>query len=188
MGLEEKAGNMGIVTVSLEKALGWARSRSMWPALFGLACCAIEMMHAQGPRQDMARFGLELMRASPRQSDLMIVAGRCSRKMAPVLRQIYDQMADPKWVVSMGDCASCTGIFNNYALVQGVDEVVPVDVYIAGCPPRAEALIDGIMLLHEKIEREKLTGRKEGPVDLREQTMSSTVTLYDAPPIIRKKA
>ena len=182
MGLEEKTGNMGIVTTSLEKALGWARSRSMWPALFGLACCAIEMMHAQGPRQDMARFGLELMRASPRQSDLMIVAGRLSRKMAPVLRQIYDQMADPKWVVSMGDCASCTGIFNNYALVQGVDEVVPVDVYIAGCPPRAEALIDGIMLLHEKIEREKLTGVREPVIDLRQPQPGNTVTLFDRVP------
>ena len=182
MGLEQKAGDMGIVTVSLEKALGWARTRSMWPAMFGLVCCAIEMMHAQGPRQDMARFGLELMRASPRQSDLMIVAGRLSRKMAPVLRQIYDQMADPKWVVSMGDCASCTGIFNNYALVQGVDEVVPVDVYVAGCPPRAEALIDGIMLLHEKIEREKLRGVKEPPVDLRTRTYPTTVAVYDKAP------
>lgn len=182
MGLEEKTGNLGIVTTSLEKALGWARSRSMWPALFGLACCAIEMMHAQGPRQDMARFGLELMRASPRQSDLMIVAGRLSRKMAPVLRQIYDQMADPKWVVSMGDCASCTGIFNNYALVQGVDEVVPVDVYISGCPPRAEALIDGIMRLHEKIEREKLTGVKEPAIDLRQPQPGNTVTMFDRVP------
>ena len=182
MGLEEKTGNLGIVTTSLEKALGWARTRSMWPALFGLACCAIEMMHAQGPRQDMARFGLELMRASPRQSDLMIVAGRLSRKMAPVLRQIYDQMADPKWVVSMGDCASCTGIFNNYALVQGVDEVVPVDVYISGCPPRAEALIDGIMRLHEKIEREKLTGVKEPAIDLRQPQIGNTVTLFDRVP------
>lgn len=182
MGLEQKAGDMGIVTVSLEKALGWARTRSVWPVMFGLACCAIEMMHAQGPRQDMARFGLELMRASPRQSDLMIVAGRLSRKMAPVLRQIYDQMADPKWVVSMGDCASCTGIFNNYALVSGVDEVVPVDVYIAGCPPRAEALIDGIMLLHEKIEREKLVGVKEPPIDLRARTYPTTVAVYDKMP------
>ena len=182
MGLEEKTGNLGIVTTSLEKALGWARSRSMWPALFGLACCAIEMMHAQGPRQDMARFGLELMRASPRQSDLMIVAGRLSRKMAPVLRQIYDQMADPKWVVSMGDCASCTGIFNNYALVQGVDEVVPVDVYISGCPPRSEALIDGIMRLHEKIQREKLTGVKAPAIDLRQPQPGNTVTLFDRVP------
>ena len=128
----------------------------MWPMLFGLACCAIEMMGAEAPLYDMSRFGMELMRASPRQSDLMIVAGRVSRKMAPVLRQVYDQMPDPKWVIAMGDCASCGGVFNNYAVVQGVDEIVPVDVYIAGCPPRPEALIHGIMTLHEKVKREKL--------------------------------
>jgi len=124
--------------------------------LFGLACCAIEMMAAQAPAYDMSRFGMELMRASPRQSDLMIVAGRVSRKMAPVLRQLYDQMPDPKWVIAMGDCASCGGVFNNYAIVQGVDEVVPVDVYVAGCPPRPEGLIHGVMTLHEKVKREKL--------------------------------
>jgi len=148
---------MGIVTVSLEKAVGWARSNAIWPMLFGLACCAIEMMSTQAPRYDMSRFGMELMRASPRQSDLMIVAGRVSRKMAPVLRNLYDQMPDPKWVIAMGDCASCGGVFNNYAVVQGVDEIVPVDVYVAGCPPRPETLIDGILKLQEKIKGEKLT-------------------------------
>ena len=156
MGLEQKLGNMGIVTTRLQDVVNWGRTGAMWPMLFGLACCAIEMMASQASSYDMSRFGMELMRASPRQSDLMIVAGRVSRKMAPVLRRLYDQMPDPKWVVSMGDCASCGGVFNNYALVQGVDEVVPVDVYVAGCPPRPEALIHGILTLHEKVKTEKM--------------------------------
>ena len=125
MGVEQKLGNMGIVTTKLEDLVNWSRTNAMWPMLFGLACCAIEMMAAQASNYDMSRFGMELMRASPRQSDLMIVAGRVSRKMAPVLRRLYDQMPEPKWVIAMGDCASCTGVFNNYSLVQGVDEVVP---------------------------------------------------------------
>ncbi len=150
-----KEGEAGIVFASLDKAVGWARAGALWPMLFGLACCAIEMMSAQAARFDMSRFGMELMRASPRQSDLMIVAGRVSRKMAPVLRRLYDQMPEPKWVIAMGDCASCGGIFNNYAIVQGVDEIVPVDVYVAGCPPRPEALIDGILQLHKKIEQQR---------------------------------
>jgi NADH-quinone oxidoreductase subunit B len=156
MGLEQKAGNLGILTARLEDVVNWARSRAMWPMLFGLACCAIEMMAAQASSYDMSRFGMELMRASPRQSDLMIVAGRVSQKMAAVLRQLYDQMPDPKWVIAMGDCASCSGVFNNYAILQGVDEIVPVDVYVAGCPPRPEALIHGVLTLHEKVKREKL--------------------------------
>jgi NADH-quinone oxidoreductase subunit B len=158
MGLEEKAGDMGVVTTSLETMVNWSRSNAMWPLLFGLACCAIEMMGAQGSNYDLSRFGMEINRASPRQADLMIVAGRVSRKMAPVVRRLYDQMSDPKWVVAMGDCAACGGVFNNYAIVQGVDEIVPVDVYIAGCPPRPEALIDGIVQLHEKIKYMKLDG------------------------------
>ena len=156
MGLEQKLGSMGAVTLPLEKAVNWARTNSMWPMLFGLACCAIEMMSAQASQYDMSRFGMELMRASPRQSDLMIVAGRVSRKMAPVLRQLYDQMPSPKWVIAMGDCASSGGVFNNYAILQGVDEIVPVDIYVAGCPPRPEGLIHGVMTLHEKVQREKL--------------------------------
>ncbi len=156
MGLESKTGDLGVITVPLEKAVNWARTRAMWPMLFGLACCAIEMMSAQASSYDMSRFGMELMRGSPRQSDLMIVAGRVSRKMAPVLRRLYDQMPDPKWVLSMGDCASCSGVFNNYALVQGVDEVVPVDIYVAGCPPRPEALMHGILMLHEKVKQETI--------------------------------
>jgi NADH-quinone oxidoreductase subunit B len=157
MGLEQKLGNMGVVTMSAEKAINWARSNAVWPMLFGLACCAIEMMSTQASNYDMSRFGMELMRASPRQSDLMIVAGRVSRKMAPVLRNLYDQMPEPKWVIAMGDCASCGGVFNNYAVVQGVDEIVPVDVYVSGCPPRPEALIDGILKLQDKIKKEPLT-------------------------------
>ena len=157
MGIEQKAGNLGIVTAKLEDLINWSRTNSMWPMLFGLACCAIEMMAAQASSYDMSRFGMELNRPSPRQSDLMIVAGRVSRKMAPVLRQLYDQMPDPKWVVAMGDCASCGGVFNNYAIIQGVDEVVPVDVYVAGCPPRPEGLIHGIITLHEKIKNERLS-------------------------------
>lgn len=156
MGLENKLGEMGVVTTKLEQMVNWSRTNSMWPVLFGLACCAIEMMHGQASDNDISRFGMELNRASPRQSDLMIVAGRVTRKMAPVLRMLYDQMPDPKWVISMGDCASCGGVFNNYALVHGVDEVVPVDVYIAGCPPRPEALIHGILTLHEKVKTETL--------------------------------
>ena len=157
MGLEQKLGNMGMITTTLETAVNWGRTNAMWPMLFGLACCAMEMISTVMPNNDLSRYGMELMRASPRQSDLMIVAGRVSRKMAPVLRRLYDQMPDPKWVIAMGDCASCGGIFNNYAIVQGVDEVVPVDVYVAGCPPRPEALMHGILTLHEKVKQEKIT-------------------------------
>ena len=157
MGVERKLGRLGVVTTTLEKVVNWSRTRAMWPMLFGLACCAFEMMAAQASDYDMSRFGMELMRASPRQSDLMIVAGRVSRKMAPVLRRLYDQMPDPKWVIAMGDCCSCGGIVNNYAIVPGVDEVVPVDVYIAGCPPRPEALIHGVLTLHEKVMGERIT-------------------------------
>jgi NADH-quinone oxidoreductase subunit B len=141
------------LTAQLDKLVNWARRSSLWPATFGLACCAIEMMSTTMPRHDLARFGMEAFRASPRQADLMIVAGRVSQKMAPVLRQIYDQMTEPKWVISMGACASTGGVFNNYALVQGVDQIVPVDIYVPGCPPRPEMLIDGIMLLHEQISQ-----------------------------------
>ena len=142
------------VTTTLGKVIQWGRYSSLWPALFGLACCAIEMMATGAARYDMSRFGCEVFRASPRQSDLMIVAGRVSQKMAPVLRHIYDQMPEPKWVISMGACASSGGMFNNYAIVQGVDKVVPVDVYIPGCPPRPEGLLDAVMKLQKKIAGE----------------------------------
>ena len=160
MGGVSDAVGSNFITVRLGKIVDWARRSSLWPATFGLACCAIEMMATTMPRHDLARFGMERFSASPRQSDLMIVAGRVSQKMAPVLRQIYDQMTEPKWVISMGACASTGGVFNNYALVQGVDQIVPVDIYVPGCPPRPEMLIDGIMLLHEKIKRgEYASGR-----------------------------
>ncbi len=141
----------GFLLTSLEKGVNWARTQSMWPATFGLACCAIEMMAAGAAHNDLARFGMEVFRASPRQADLMIVAGRVSQKMAPVLRQVYDQMAEPKWVISMGACASTGGMFNNYALVQGVDEVVPVDMYVPGCPPGPQSLMHGILSLQAQI-------------------------------------
>jgi NADH-quinone oxidoreductase subunit B len=146
----------GIILTTVEKAVNWSRKSSLWPLGFGLACCAIEMMSTFAARFDLARFGMEVMRPSPRQADLIIVSGRLSVKMAPVLRQLYDQMPNPKYVISMGACASCGGIFNNYAIVQGVDRVIPVDVYVPGCPPRPEQLIDGIMKLRAKIEKEKL--------------------------------
>jgi NADH-quinone oxidoreductase subunit B len=160
MGVEQKSGSSGVMTTSLDKMVNWARTNSLWPMTFGLACCAIEMMAMQASNYDMSRFGMELMRASPRQSDLMIVAGRVSQKMGPVLRNLYDQMPDPKWVIAMGDCASCGGVYNNYAIYQGVDEIVPVDVYVAGCPPRPEGLIHGILTLYEKIRTEKVTNWK----------------------------
>jgi NADH-quinone oxidoreductase subunit B len=151
-GLSDTHGS-NFVTTKLDHLVNWARKSSLWPATFGLACCAIELMATTMPRHDLARFGMERFSASPRQADLMIVAGRVSQKMAPVLRHIYDQMVEPKWVISMGACASTGGIFNNYALVQGVDQIVPVDIYVPGCPPRPEMLIDGIMLLHERIKK-----------------------------------
>lgn len=146
---------MPFLVAPLEKLINWARENSLWPAQFGLACCAIEMMSTAASRYDMARFGMEVFRASPRQSDVMIVAGRVSQKMAPVLKTVYDQMLEPKWVVAMGDCASCGGIYNNYAIIQGVDKIVPVDVYVAGCPPRPEALMDGLIMLQKKIRTER---------------------------------
>ena len=155
MGLEEKLPS-GVLLTTVEKLVNWTRKSSLWPATFGLACCAIEMMATGAGRYDLARFGMEVFRASPRQADLMIVAGRVSQKMAPVLRQIYDQMPEPRWVLAMGVCASSGGMFNNYAIVQGVDHIVPVDMYLPGCPPRPEMLMDAILKLHHKIQNEPL--------------------------------
>src|SRR5438876_8193175 len=164
MGLEEKLPD-GILLASVEKIVNWTRKSSLWPATFGLACCAIEMMTFGAPRFDSARFGMEVFRASPRQADLMIVAGRVSQKMAPVLRQIYDQMPEPKWVLALGVCASSGGMFNNYAIVQGVDHVVPVDMYLPGCPPRPEMLIDAILRLHDKVMHEPLGDRRRRQIE-----------------------
>jgi NADH-quinone oxidoreductase subunit B len=155
MGLEEKIPD-SIILTTMDKMVNWARKRSMWPLGFGLACCAIEMMATFMAKYDMSRYGMEVFRPSPRQADLMIVAGRVSVKMAPVIKTLYEQMPNPKWVISMGACASCGGVFNNYAIVQGVDRIIPVDMYVPGCPPRPEQLIDAILKLHAKIEKESL--------------------------------
>jgi NADH-quinone oxidoreductase subunit B len=165
MGLENVIAEAlpDIITTRLDALVNWARKSSLWPATFGLACCAIEMMATTDARHDLARFGSEVFRASPRQADVMIVSGRVSRKMAPVLRRIYDQMPEPKWVISMGACATSGGVFDNYAIVQGVDKIVPVDVYIPRCPPRPEMLIHAVMMLQDKVMKESLRDRKDVP-------------------------
>jgi NADH-quinone oxidoreductase subunit B len=155
MGMTTPGNPILTTTVAqFEKLINWGRANSVWPFQFGLACCAIEMMATASARFDLARFGAEMMRASPRQSDLMIVAGRVAQKMGPVLRHLYDQMLEPKWVIAMGDCSSCGGVYNNYAVIQGVDKIVPVDVYVAGCPPTPDGLLHGFIKLQEKIARE----------------------------------
>lgn len=153
MGLETGLGD-NVITTTLSKMINWARKSSLWPMPFGTACCAIEMMATLSGRFDMARFGAEAVRFSPRQSDLLIVSGRISIKMMPVLKKIYDQMPDPKWVISMGACASSGGVFNTYTLVQGVDQFLPVDIYVPGCPPRPEDLLSALMKIQEKIDLE----------------------------------
>jgi len=179
MGIEEKLPS-GVMLTTLELLAGWARKSSVWPATFGLACCAIELMAVGGPRHDLARFGMERASATPRQADLMIVAGRVSQKMAPVLRQIYDQMAAPKWVISMGVCASSGGMFNNYAIVQGVDHIVPVDIYLPGCPPRPEMLLDAIVKLHDKIQNSKLGAHRQAEIEEREEAELRRLPIVDA--------
>jgi NADH-quinone oxidoreductase subunit B len=151
-----------VLFTTLEKAQNWARANAVWPATFGLACCAIEMISVIGsPRNDLARFGAEVSRASPRQADMLILSGRVSIKMAPVIRRLYDQMLEPNWVISMGACASSAGMFNNYALVAGADRFLPIDIYVPGCPPRPEALLYGIIKLQKKIKDEPELGWRE---------------------------
>lgn len=155
MGILERQFEENVLTTTVDAMVNWARKSSIWPMTFGLACCAIEMMAVTVPRYDIARLGAEVFRATPRQSDLMIVAGTLTRKMASVLRQVYDQMPEPRYVIAMGTCATSGGIFNTYSVVQGVDQIVPVDVFVPGCPPRPEALIHGIITLQKKIEKQK---------------------------------
>ena len=150
IGVDELESKLGLTT--LQKAVAWSQTKSMWPDQFGLSCCAMEMIAIVGARYDVARFGAEVFRSSPRQADLMIVSGRVSHKMAAPLRQIYDQMLEPKWVIAMGACASSGGMFNNYTILQSVDKIVPVDIYVPGCPPRPEGLMEGIIRLHERIQ------------------------------------
>ncbi len=159
LGDTQKGGNVVVTTV--ETLIAQARANSLWPLTFGLACCAIEMMSTAASRFDISRFGSEAFRATPRQADVMIIAGRLSKKMAPVLRQIYDQMPEPKWVISMGACASSGGVYNNYAIVQGADQVVPVDVYVPGCPPSPDALVYAVLKLQEKIKRHTAKSMKD---------------------------
>lgn len=147
MGVEDKVP--GILATTVEGVFGWVRQASLWPTTMGLACCAIEMMAFGAPRFDSARWGMEVFRASPRQADLLIVSGRLSHKMAPIVRQVYDQMPNPKWVIAMGACASSGGLFNNYAVVQGCDHIIPVDIYLPGCPPRPDMLIDAVFKLRK---------------------------------------
>ena len=177
MGLEEKLPS-GFLLTTVEQLAGYMRKGSLWPATFGLACCAIEMMATGAGRFDIARFGMEAFRASPRQADLMIVAGRVSQKMAPVLRQVYDQMTEPKWVLAMGVCASSGGMFNNYAIVQGVDHIVPVDIYLPGCPPRPEMLLNAILELHAKIAQMPLGVNREEAIRAAEKAaLAATPTI-----------
>ena len=181
----EESLKQNILLGSVEGLVNWARRSSLWPVAFGLACCAIEMIATAMPRYDIARFGAELFRPSPRQADLMIVAGRVSQKMAPVLRQVYDQMAEPKWVLAMGVCASSGGMFNNYAVVQGVDHVVPVDIYLPGCPPRPEMLLHAILKLHAKIQEMPLGVNREEAIRAAEQAALSITPTIELKGLLR---
>jgi len=165
MGIEEKLPDNSVITTTIEKLVNWGRKNSLWPTGFGLACCAIEMISTAAARFDISRFGMEIFRSSPRQADLMIVAGTVTNKMAPVVKRLYDQMPNPKWVIAMGACAISGGIFNTYSVLQGVDKIIPVDVYVPGCPVRPEALLDAIVKLQKKIETENLRTKQDGGIE-----------------------
>ncbi len=162
MGIESLFGNEGFLTTRVNDVANWARKNALWPMPFGTACCAIEMMATLSGRYDMSRFGAEVVRFTPRQSDLLIVSGRISLKMMPVLIKIYRQMPEPKWVISMGACASCGGVFDTYTLIQGVDQFIPVDVYVPGCPPRPESLLDALFEVQKIVESERFADQKHG--------------------------
>ena len=185
MGLEERLPG-GILLSTVEKVAGYVRKGSLWPATFGLACCAIEMMAYGTPRYDAGRWGQEVFRASPRQADLMIVSGRLSNKMAPVVRQVYDQMPEPKWVLSMGACASSGGMFNNYAIVQGGDHIVPVDMYVPGCPPRPDMLIDAMFKLRKEIVMKRPIGAHElAEIEAQEQAALEAMATHEMKGLMR---
>ncbi|PIE18979.1 MAG: NADH-quinone oxidoreductase subunit B [Arachnia propionica] len=185
MGIEDKLPS-GVLLTSMEAVFGWLRQASFWPATMGLACCAIEMMAFAAPRFDSARWGQEVFRASPRQADLMLVSGRVSQKMAPVIRQVYDQMPNPKWVIAMGACASTGGMFNNYAIVQGCDHIVPVDIYVPGCPPRPDTLIDAIFKLkQEQVAKLPMGPHMEAQVAEREEAALTAVATHEMKGLMR---
>ena len=184
MGIEEKLPT-GILLTTVEGIFGWVRKASFWPVTMGLACCAIEMMAYATPRFDAARWGQEVFRASPRQADLMIVSGRLSQKMAPIVRQVYDQMPNPKWVIAMGACASSGGMFNNYAIVQGCDHVVPVDIYVPGCPPRPDMLIDAMFKLREEVSSRPIGPNEAAAIAAREEAALAEPATHELKGLMR---
>ncbi len=185
MGIERFLPEGFVLTTTLEKLVGWARGNSVWPCTFGLACCAIEMMATSLAHYDIARFGSEVFRPSPRQSDLMIVAGTLTKKMSPMVKTIYEQISDPKWVIAMGACASCGGIFQTYAVVQGVDQIIPVDVYLPGCPPRPEGLLAALMKIQQRAKNEKFRDRPDivTEEDIRKYCLERNIPEKIEPPI-----